>query len=74
MKNKIAINECGRRIGEDHHNACYSNVVVERVLALREGGMSYGKIARRTNVPKGTVRDFCVGRRRGQLPVGFKAA
>ena len=42
------------------------------VLTLRDGGKSYGEIARLVEMPKSTVRDICTGRRRCQYPANFK--
>jgi len=72
MLKNVAVNSAGLRIGEDHPNARYTNVEVDRVLELRDGGMSYGEIARQMRMPKSTVRDLCKGRRRGQYAAVYK--
>jgi DNA invertase Pin-like site-specific DNA recombinase len=70
----IAVNEQGRRIGEDHPNARLTDYEVSLVLEMRELCMSYGEIARKFEVHKSTVRDICKGRRRGQRPFRWKRA
>ena len=68
----LAVNERGYRIGEDHHNARYTNGEVEMVLVLRDEGLGYKAIAKRMEIPVTTVRDICLGRRRSQLVVGVR--
>ena len=68
----MAVNDQGRRIGEDHHNARYTNGEIEQVLMLRDSGWSYMRIARKLEMPKSTVRDVCCGRRRCQYAAGYK--
>lgn len=68
----LAINERGYRVGEDHHNARYTNGEVEMVLMLRDEGQGYKSIAKRMEMPVTTVRDICLGRRRSQLVAGVR--
>ena len=68
----LAVNERGYRIGEDHHNARYTNGEVEMVLVLRDEGLGYKAIAKRMEMPVTTVRDICLGRRRSQLVAGVR--
>lgn len=63
----LPVNEGGRRIGETHHRARLSDGAVDQILALHDGGMSYGKIAVKFDCAKSTVRDVCTGRIRAQL-------
>ena len=72
MQTTVAVNERGLRIGEDHQNARYTNAEIEMVLTLRDEDKSYGEIARLVEMPKSTVRDICIGRRRCQYPADFK--
>jgi hypothetical protein len=77
MARLIWINEGGRRIGESHHRAKLSDADVEQISALREEGMSYGKIAakfddRPGGIAKSTVRDICTGRIRAQFCARIK--
>lgn len=73
MQNSVAVNECGYRIGEDHHNSRYTDSEVEMVLTLRDEGLSYGEIMRMMEIPKSTVRDICKARRRCQTAVWLSA-
>ena len=68
----VAVNDHGIRIGEDHQNARYTNGEVEMVRLLREAGKSYGEIVRLAEMPKSTVRDICIGRRRSQSPASWR--
>jgi predicted DNA-binding protein (UPF0251 family) len=68
----VAINELGRRIGQDHHNAKLTNGEVEMIRQMREDGMTYTEIANKMEIGRRTVRDIVHGRRRAQYPVEFK--
>ena len=71
--NLVAVNECGRRIGEDHPNAKLSNADVDEVRHLREDtGMRLNKIAKLFNLTIGGVHKICNYTRRAQTIVGFK--
>ncbi|SNR73641.1 hypothetical protein SAMN05192560_0770 [Methylobacillus rhizosphaerae] len=72
MTRLIAVNEHGYRIGEDHHNAKYSNTEVGMVFQLRDSGMSYLEIARKMEIPKSTIRDFIKGHKRCQFAAKHK--
>jgi hypothetical protein len=77
LRRLIRVNEGGRRIGEDHHRAKLTDADVDQILALRDAGMSYGKIASKFDdipggVAKSTVRDICTGRIRAQLCARIK--
>ncbi len=69
----VPVNDRGLRIGEDHHNARYTNGEIEMVLALRAEGMGYGAIAERVEMPKSTVQSICNGSRRGQWAARWKS-
>lgn len=71
-KRTIGINELGRRIGQDHHNAVLTNHDVELLLTMHEGGIGYGRLAAKFEVSKSHVRDIVKGRRRGQTPSAWK--
>lgn len=64
----VAVNDRGQRIGETHPQAKYSNGEVGAVLALRDEGLSYSRIARACEMPKSTVAHICRGDRRCQTP------
>lgn len=69
----IAVNERGRRIGEDHPHARLTNAEVELLLEIREReGWSYTRLARKFDIAKTTARDYIKGRRRCQTVMGFK--
>ena len=68
----IAINEMGRRIGEDHHKAVLTNAEVELLLQMRDEGMSYGQLAVSFEVSKSTIQSICTGRRRCQIVARHK--
>lgn len=78
LRRLVRINEGGRRIGEDHHRAKLSDADVDQILALRDAGLSYGKIAAKfddiaeNGIGKSTVRDICTGRIRAQLCAKIK--
>lgn len=72
MKRTVAINGRGLRVGEDHQNARYTNGEVERVLELREEGMSYNRIARLMDMPKSTVASICRHERRAVVVVAWR--
>lgn len=71
-KIKVAVNERGIRIGQDHQNARYSDSEVEMVFSLRDLGWGYKRIAAAVEMPIRTVRDFINGKRRCQFAVAYK--
>lgn len=73
----IGVNARGVRVGEDHQRAKLTNAEVDLIFELREPTdgaqpLSFGEIARKFEISKGTVRDIICGRRRSQYPVAFK--
>ena len=68
----VAVNESGRRIGEDHPKARLTNFQVDRVFELRERGWSYTKIANKFKVSRECIRSICLCRTRGQWASRFK--
>lgn len=68
----VAVNAKGRRIGEDHQNAKYTNSEVELVLTLRDEGYTYDMIAITMQMPKSTVACFCRADRRAQTVARHK--
>ena len=73
----VAINEAGLRIGEDHPRAHLSNAEIDLIHELRnptDGAepLSFGAIARKFEISKGTVFDIVNGRRRAQYASGFR--
>lgn len=78
FKRFLAANEAGHVIGEDHHRAKLTDGDVDLILELRfTWKLTYPAIAAKfDDVPGGisrsTVRDICLGRRRGQVAHSFK--
>lgn len=72
MKRTIYTNERGNRVGESHPNAKLTDAEVAQLLALREAGWSYGRLAAVFEVSKSAVRWYCTGGRRCQLVMGVK--
>ncbi|MCF8203655.1 MAG: helix-turn-helix domain-containing protein [Methylotenera sp.] len=72
MSRVVWFNARGNRIGEGHQRAKLSDADVDLIYALREEGMSLGRIAEKFECAKSTVRDICTGRIRGQACVRIK--
>lgn len=68
----FAVNSKGIRIGQDHHRAKMTDADVECLLALREQGWGYGRLAKKFEISKRHARDICSGRRRGQIPTAWR--
>lgn len=66
MERKVAVNEAGYRIGEDHPNAKLTDHEVDLILELREQCLSYRQIADKFEISKSQVRNICKGRKRCQ--------
>lgn len=73
MARLVAVNDRGRRIGEDHPGALLSNHEVELLLTLREEGFSYGWLAAKFDIAKTTVQGICTCRRRAQTISAFRS-
>lgn len=69
---RIQVNERGNRIGESNPRAELTDREVDQLLELRAEGYSYGWLARKFEVAKSTVQDWCSGRRRGQTVARVK--
>ena len=69
---KLAYNEAGRRIGQGHPNARYTDREVELVQQLREQGFTFNQIQRAVGMPRSTIRDYCSGRCRCQSAAVIK--
>lgn len=72
MSRRVAVNERGYRIGEDHPSAKLTDHEVEIVFQLREEGLSYGAIARKLEVSKSLIRDITKGRKRAQTAARWR--
>lgn len=73
MSKLIAVNELGRRIGEDHQHARLTNEQVDRIRDLHElHGLKYQQLADMFQVSKSMIAGVCQYRRRAQTPFGWK--
>jgi len=73
MNNRlVAVNERGRRIGEDQTGAKMTNHEVELFWGLRDEGWGYGRLAAKFEISKSLARDIVKGRRRSQTVAWFK--
>lgn len=69
----IAINESGKRIGEDHQHAVLTNEQVDRIRDLHEDhNLTYTQLSEMYGVGKSTIAGICQYRRRAQTPFGWK--
>jgi hypothetical protein len=71
-KKLIGINEKGRRIGEDHPLARFSNHDIDLMQRLKDEGVSLRRIAEIMECSVDQVKSVSCGRRRGQYPARFK--
>lgn len=62
----IGLNESGRRIGQEHPRAKYTDTEVEQVLILARLGKSTSEIAKKMGMPTRTVRAYIRGEYRAQ--------
>lgn len=69
MKKLVALNENGRRIGENHPRAKLLDSEVDHVLALVDAGFSYSQVAAKMDVSKSCVQHIVDGSRRCQFVV-----
>lgn len=69
----VATNDRGLRIGEGHQRAKYPDALVDRICNIYYTGLvSYRELARAFNIPRGVIRDWVKGRRRGQVIAGHR--
>lgn len=69
----VAVNEHRRRIGQTHHNARVSDIVVNRIRELHEDYLlSYGKIAKLLCLSRHYVAKVCRYERRAQTAHDWK--
>lgn len=70
----VAVNERGRRIGEDNPNATLTDHEVELLFELRDTeGWGYRRLAKHFEISKSQVRRILKGTHRGQQPARYKA-
>ncbi len=72
MRICVAVNDQGRRIGEDHPNAKYLDDDVERARAFRSEGYTLRAISHMLDMPIRTIRGYLDGSRRAQSIAGFR--
>ena len=72
MRICVAVNDQGRRIGEDHPNAKYLDDDVERARAFRSEGYTWARISEMMDMPIRTIRGYLDGSRRSQSVAGFR--
>lgn len=68
----IGINDDGRRVGQDHHRAKFTDHEIEQMRKLRDEGMAYSRIASVMECAEATARHICKHLRRAQQPTKFK--
>jgi len=73
MKQIIAVNECGRRVGDSHHNSKLTDHEVEVIRELRGEGMTYKWLAEKFEVSKSFIAMICRFERRAQVPSRWKS-
>lgn len=69
---RVAVNESGLRIGEDHPNAKLTDHEVELIRSLHESGMGYQAIADKFDINKSAVAKICRYERRAQYVADYK--
>ena len=68
----IKVSESGRRCGEDHQRAKYTDNEIAQLHTLRLAGLSVRAIAAKMDIPYNTVRDVLRGRRRCTPPASWR--
>lgn len=72
-KRIVGVNARGWRVGQDHHGAKLTDAEVELIRELRDEGWTYACLAEKFETSKDTIAAICTYRRRGEMPVRFKA-
>lgn len=72
VKMKVAVNDNGRAIGEDHAGAKYLDLDVDHARELRAEGYTLRQISQMLDMPIRTVRGYLDGSRRNQSVADFK--
>ena len=73
MKEYVAVNDRGLRIGETHQRSTISDATVDLIREYHEDkGRSYGWIAMRLKIPARTVGKICRYEIRAQWPDRWK--
>lgn len=69
---KVAVNDSGHAIGEDHVGAKYLDSDVESALELRSQGYTLRQISQMLDMPIRTIRGYLDGSRRNQSIAGWR--
>lgn len=72
VKMKVAVNDNGRAIGEDHAGAKYLDLDVDHARELRAEGYTLRQISQMLDMPIRTIRGYLDGSRRSQSVAGWK--
>ena len=64
----VAWNEAGKRIGEGHPRAVYSDAFVQVALRLLDAGVRRQSVAKVLGMPVSTLGSMARGRTRCQVP------
>jgi len=73
-KELVAVNERGRRIGEDHPRAKLSNHEIDLMQELFEEGMTLREAAEKFDISKKHASEIRSGKKRAQYPAEFRRA
>jgi DNA invertase Pin-like site-specific DNA recombinase len=73
VKQVVAVNENGYRIGSSHHNARIPDDVVDKIRDLHEDeAIGYRRLAKMFNLTRSCVQKICNYERRAQTPDKWK--
>ena len=73
VKHIVAVNENGRRIGQTHHRAKATDKEIDLIRELHEEHRwGYGRLSKKFNLSKRTIRDICSYKKRAQFISNFK--
>jgi hypothetical protein len=73
IKRFVQYNDIGRRCGETHHLAKFSDQMVEKIRCLHEDDhWSYSRIATLYRISKSAVAMICQYRRRADMVVTWR--
>jgi hypothetical protein len=71
----VAIGEAHRRVGESHHRARLSDLLVDLIRELHDTGLiGYARLGRVFGVHKATIQGIVSCRYRAQIPVDYRRA
>ncbi|MBI5900853.1 MAG: hypothetical protein HZB40_16730 [Rhodocyclales bacterium] len=69
---RVAVNDAGLRIGEDHQNAKLTDREVDEIRALNESGIGYRRLARMFEVSRSAIAMIVRCERRAQIPANYR--